>query len=170
MKVDVVKIVDESWMREACKFTSGADTKITLEKIYRCEHSPMRTQRFIVRMYDIPTFVSVHLVRHSVGVLHFVKSNREDRPGCTGDTGRRHPVNHMMDINAQSLVNMARRRLCAKAHLETIKVMVMIKNAISTVDPDLSKFMVPECIYRGGCHELRSCGFYEDKARWPEVF
>ena len=169
MKIIVDKVVGEEWMQEACKFTSGGgSTTMTLKRVYGCEHSPMRIQRFMVRMYDIPTFVSVHLVRHSVGVVHFVKSNREDRPGCTGDTGRMHPVNHMMDINAQALINMARKRLCSKAHAETIKVMKEIKAQVMLVDPDLAESMVRECEYRRGCHEERSCGYF--KARWPEVF
>lgn len=176
MKIIVDKVVAEEWMREACKFTSGKDaTTMTLERIYRNEHSPMRTQRFMVRMYDIPSFVSVHFVRHDVGLdhftpqvepkddtVHFVKSLRDDRGGA-GKEGRWEPVNHMMDVNAQALVNMARKRLCAKAHPATRKIMQMIKDNVAEVDQALAVRMVPECVYRMDCHEEKSCGYLD---RW----
>lgn len=161
MKVIASKLTGVDLLRDACGFTINSDSSMTLDKIYRCEHSPIRTQIFKVEMYDIPTFVSVHLVRHKIGVEHFVKSNREDRPGYSGDTGRNHPVNHMMLINAQSLIQMARKRSCRQAHPQTQVVMRMITNAIFEVDPDLAGYMVPECLYRNGCYELRSCGFYK---------
>jgi thymidylate synthase ThyX len=64
-----------------------------------------------------------------------------------------------MLVNAQTLINMARKRLCSKAHKETMDTMMAIKDEIAWVDPDLAKFLVPECEYRGNfCHEPRSCG------------
>jgi len=107
-------------------------------------------------MIGIPTFVSTHLVRHSIGVTHYVESNRDDRGGQ--DVDRNTPVNHAMLINAQALMAMARKRLCGNAHRETVKVMIAIKNAVREVDPDLAQAMVPDCVYRGSCYELNSCG------------
>lgn len=159
MNIQVEKITNENLMRKACEFTINAQSKMTLPRIYQCEHSPMRTQMFIIEMYDIPTFVSVHFVRHKHGVEHFVKSNRDDRNGVMAD--RLTPVNHMMFLNAQALINMARKRLCSQAHTDTTQVMRMIRDGVLSVDPALAQFMVPECIYRNGCHELRPCGFFE---------
>lgn len=160
IKIVAKKLTDVSLMQEACAFTINKESKMTLDKIYQCEHSPCRTQMFKIEMYDIPTFVSVHLVRHKIGVEHFVKSNREDRPGYSGqDLGRRQPVNHMMVLNAQTLIQMARKRLCGGTHAETRQVMIMIRESIQMVDPDLAKYMVRECEYRNGrCPELKSCG------------
>lgn len=157
MRIEVKKLTGEDLMREACSFTSGKPSKISLKTIYDSEHSPMRTQLFWVAMFDIPTFVSVHLVRHQVGVTHFVKSNREDRGGDK-EADRNTPVNHAMLLNAQSLVNMARKRLCGKASKETQFVMRRIRDAVAVVDPALSWFLVPECEYRKGCHEIKTCG------------
>ena len=157
IRVVVTELTDSSSLiRKACSFTTGSDSKATLETMAMCEHSPLRCALFWVEMYNIPTFVSVHLVRHKIGVEHFVKSNREDRPGYTGDAGRMQPVNHAMLINAQSLIALARKRLCGKAHPMTTAVVQMIKEKVPA---ELSKFMVPECEYRGGvCHELKPCG------------
>lgn len=160
MQIIVTKLTDESLMRKACAYTIGRESSMTLDKIYRAEHSPMRTQIFTVEMIDIPTFVSVHLVRHNQGVTHFVKSNRDDRCG-NGTETRETPVNHLMLINAQALINMARKRLCYKAHPKTVAVMRAIRLSVWEEDPALADYMVPECEYRNGCNELKSCGYFK---------
>lgn len=159
MRVVITKLTDGALAQKACEFTINKKSSISLDKLYSCEHSPIRTQMFWVEMYDIPTFVSVHLVRHAIGISHFVKSNREDRGGLTG-TDRNTPVNHAMLLNAQSLINLARKRLCLKASSETVAVMKEIKEKIKEVDPALYPYLVPECEYRKACHELKSCGYY----------
>ncbi len=159
-EITVTKLTDVDLCRLACAFTSGKDSSMTLEKIYRCEHSPIRTQLFWIEMRGIPTFVSVHFVRHKIGVEHFVKSHRDDRGG-TGTEDRNTPVDHAMLINAQALINMARKRLCRKAHAETQSVMRQIAFSIHSTDPDLFAYLEPDCFYRNGCHELKSCGLWE---------
>ena len=63
-------------------------------------------------------------------------------------------------VNAQSLIDMAKLRLCNCAHTETRKVFAEIKNEIAKIDPDLASMMVRKCVYRGGlCGEMRCCGF-----------
>lgn len=165
MEIKVTKITDLELAREMCEFTMhGKNSKITLSQLYRCQHSPMRSQIFTVRMYDIPTFVSVHLVRHSVGLTHFVTSNRDDRGG-DGKEDRNTPVNHAFIGNAESLINMARKRLCYKSHSKTVEVMEGIAREVYKVDPDLEEYMVPECVYRNGCYEVKSCGYWGAKEK-----
>lgn len=157
-KVSVRKLTDTDLMREAAGMTIDATSGLSLAQVYKCEHSPMRTQLFWITLENIPTFVSVHLVRHKIGVEHFVKSNRPDRNGGNTKIDRNTPVNHGMLINAEALINMAKKRLCHQASIETRKLMIRIKLAVEDVDPDLAKRMVPMCEYRGGvCHELHPC-------------
>lgn len=159
MKINVTKLTDEDDIRNAASFTSGHESRITAERAYSTEHSIIRTQMFKVEMIGIPTFVSVHFVRHKIGTEHFVKSNRDDRGG-DGNADRNTPVNHVMYINAQALINISQMRLCAKAHPETRKVMQAIRAEVAKVDAALAKFMVPKCLYRGGiCCEPKSCGY-----------
>jgi len=163
MKIIVEKYTDEALMQEACEFTMNhkGNSSISLESIYKCEHSPMRTQQFIVRMYGIPAYVSTHLVRHSaVGQQHYVGSHREDRGGTEG-AGRYTPVDHMMVLNAAHLVQMAHMRLCFQASADTTGIMLKIRDMIHKIDPALAKMMVPKCMYTKGCNELKSCGFYK---------
>lgn len=70
------------------------------------------------------------------------------------------PVNLGLLINAQSLIDMAKLRLCLQAAAETRKVFQVLKSEIEKVDPDLASVMVRKCVYRGGlCGEARCCGF-----------
>jgi len=159
MKIEIKKLTDYALLQRAAWATSGAEIKAPLNKWYESEHSPIRSQIFWVEMEGIPSFVSVHLVRHHVGVEHFVRSNREDRGGVKG-ADRLTPVTHCMLINAQALINMARKRLCGKASKETREVMNQIKWKLRECDSDLADLLVPECVYRGGrCYEFSSCGY-----------
>ena len=161
MEVKVTKLTLYKLMNEACAATTGGLVpNIDPYRLYKSEHSPIRTQFFWVEMRDIPTFVSVHLVRHKIGVEHFVKSNRPDRGG-DADANRMTPVNHCMLINAQALISMARKRLCNKASKETRDVMYEIRDQVAIDDDALARAMVPDCIYRHECHELKPCKQHE---------
>lgn len=159
MNIIVDQLTGQAEMRAACDFTRRpgmSPSTMTLRKIYQCEHSPIRALMFAVQMEGIPTFVSVHLVRHKHGVEHYVQSNRDDRGG-DDEVNRLTPVNHLMICNAQALINMARKRLCFASHKTTVGVFARLRAAVRRVDPDLADFMVPECVVRGYCPELRPC-------------
>jgi hypothetical protein len=77
-----------------------------------------------------------------------------------GNADRYTPVNLGILINAQSLIDMAKLRLCMQAHKETIQVFKAIKSELHKIDPDLANFMVKKCVYRGGiCGEPKCCGY-----------
>ena len=160
MKISATKLTTPDLARLACQYTmhSHAASSITMDRLYAMEHSPIRTQIFAVEMVGIPNFVSVHFVRHHVGVDHYVQTMRVDR-GADEVANRLTPTNHLMIANAQALINMARKRLCHKASPETRDVMEKIMTAIGGVDTALGSVMVPECYYRGFiCHERATCG------------
>lgn len=81
MKVIVEKITDERIMREACEMTFLGKSKMTLKRMAACEHSPLRTQLYWIRLYDIPLFCSTQLLRHHVGSQPFQLTCRTDRKG-----------------------------------------------------------------------------------------
>ena len=160
MYVVVKKITGIDLMRWACSMTTDSESRMTLPRIYKNEHSPMRTQMFAVSMYGIPGFVHVHFRAHKQGIEHYVKTLRDDRGG-TGKEDRWTPTNHGMLLNAQALINLSRKRLCYKAHDETRKVMILIRDSVKLVDPDLYERMVPDCVYRNCCHEDKPCGYFD---------
>ncbi len=165
MLILVEKITNISDAHEAMVFTSRkcTDPKAPLKELYRWEHSIIRTQLFKIKMIDIPTFVSVHFVRHNAtGQQHYVTSNRSDRGGEGNDkVTRNSPVNHLMILNAQHLIDMSRVRLCGKADVVTQNIMMRIKEEMARVDLDLAFCMVPNCVYRVGCNEPSPCGFWQ---------
>ena len=169
----VEKLTDKDLLQWACSLTIDSDSTMSLDRIYRNEHSPLRTQLFKVSMYGIPTFVSTHFVRHNVGIIgHYCKTQRDDRIGETeGDKHDRWtPTNHGILCNAQALINMARKRLCYCSHWATTNIMEKIKDTVEGVDSALARRMIPECEYRGGvCHEDRICGRRKGIKHWKEV-
>lgn len=94
-------------------------------------------------------------VARAEGMLEWLKDNAD----------RQTPVNLGLFLNAQSLIDIAKFRLCCQAHKETITVFQALKDEITKVDPDLAKLMVRKCVYRGGiCGESRCCGFNSTEA------
>ena len=126
---------------------------------YRSEHSPIRARWLWVMLQGVPSYVSVHLVRHKIGVEHFVQTSREDLSGADPrEVHRLTPVNHTMTANAQALLTMARDRLCYAADKRTVRVYRAVRDAVGQVDPALARYMVPECSYRNGiCPHFRQC-------------
>jgi hypothetical protein len=115
---------------------------------------------------EIPYWVSVHFCRHNHGVVHFVSTQRDDRhPEETvsrADKPQGEIVSHIMYINAQELMFMARKRLCNQASPETREVMQMIRDEVLKTNPEFKEFLVPACTYQGGnCHEFVPC--YQNK-------
>jgi hypothetical protein len=128
------------------------------KKMCLCEHSPIRLLNFTIQLYDIPSWVSVHLVRHKIGVEHFVQSQRSDRTGiCRDKLPQDTPVNHRLALNAQALINISRKRLCYKAATETRAVWDSVIFCIIPVEPELAECCVPNCVYQGGCVEYAPC-------------
>jgi thymidylate synthase ThyX len=171
MKVEILRHpTDEDWQR--CKMLamntigkrdwSGNVTDEWKRAILKAEHSPIRTLMFTVRM-EVPYWVSVHFVRHKYGVEHYVSSQRNDRQSDYDRTKAPQDavVCHVMDVNAQELMQMARMRLCGQASPETRIVMVQLCDEVVRLNPEFSEFLVPKCVTRNGCNEFKSCGWYE---------
>lgn len=128
--------------------------------ILLCEHSPIRKILFSWKWVNLKSWVSVHFVRHWVGILHWVSTQRTDRTGVNRDKSPQDaPVMHECEANAQALINISRRRLCHQAAPETREAWLEVKRVVEKHDPILASVMVPECIYRGFCPEFKSCGY-----------
>ena len=132
-------------------------------KMLLARHSPIEALVFRVEMIGIPYWVSVHLVRHKVGVTHYVSSQRDDRhenPVSREEMPQGALVNHAMVINAQALIAISRKRLCSKAAKKTRTVWEMVKLTIGDIDPAMCWAMRPECVWCGNrCPEMKGCGF-----------
>lgn len=126
------------------------------------EHSPIRLVEYDVVIKNIRQWVTTHLVRHKFGVEHFVHTQRVDRNNSikNRDELPQGSLNDLQEsMNTQALINISRKRLCNMASPETREAWQRVKEQIATVDPETAACMVPECIYRGFCPELHSCGY-----------
>ena len=180
-EVKILKVPsEEEWM--LCKIctlnTVGKDamknpTNEWKHKLLLSEHSPIRTLNYFIKM-NIPYYVSVHFCRHFIGVTHFVQSQRNDRQ--QNYDRKKAPqdsmVSHIMCVNAQELMFMARRRLCMQADQFTRNVMKEICKQIIEICPEFDGILEPMCYYRGGrCTEFNCCGLnkkYQIKERGEE--
>lgn len=150
------------------------------------EHSPIKLVEYTISFKNLRTWCITHLVRHPF-VLPFIKSQRSDRasieeqyPVLTdilniiSDDIKESPDFNKRDYlpqgtpndgdfvcNAQTIINISKKRLCRTASKETRQAWLFVKEAMKEVDPILADFMVPSCIYRGFCPEMKSCGYWQ---------
>lgn len=175
MQVELLKYPSEQdlmWVKTCTLNTVGkksvnAPSEEWLNKLVNSEHSPIRELWFGIKM-NIPYWVSVHFVRHHIGVNHYVQTQRDDRVTdkniSRAEKSQGENVSHIMSINAQELINMAHRRLCMQASKETREVMNMICKKVVEVAPYMKDVLVPMCKYRNGkCNEMFPCGIYKGK-------
>lgn len=162
--------VKDATMSTIGKSTGKYPTSEWKRKLILSEHSPIRKIRFSWRWKDLPYWVSVHLVRHWLGIVHFVKTQRTDRTGVDrNDLPQGAYVTHEADANAQALINISRKRLCANASVETREAWQAVKEKIKTTEPELARCMVRDCVYRGHCYEMFSCGYHKTEAFRKEI-
>lgn len=127
-------------------------------KILDARHSPIRYLTFSFYL-EVPSWVSVHLVRHHEGCQPYVKSQRNDRQSdydrnkAPQDT----MVSMIWDLNAESLINVANKRLCNQASKETQEVVRQMCQQVIMTNPEFKQVLVPMCVREGGCHEMKPC-------------
>lgn len=141
---DSGKLPDSNWKR----------------RLILAEHSPIRRLKFYWRWVNIKYWVSVHLVRHKIGIEHWVSTQRTDRTGMNRDQLPQNSlVKHACEADAQAMINISRKRLCFCASPETRKAWEAVKDEVDKLEPELASCMVKECVYRGFCPEMFPCGY-----------
>lgn len=146
------------------KYTGAEITNGWKHKILKAKHSPIRTLMFTIKM-EVPSYVSVHFVRHKIGIEHYVQSQRNDRQSdYDRDTAPQNMmVSHIFEVNADQIMFMANRRLCRMADPTTRYVMTLICKEIEKVNPEFTYHLKPMCEYLHECPEFVSCGYWENK-------
>lgn len=172
MKIEITKVTSWKDVLNAARFTQR---KLPLDKepsdnfkrnIIKAGHSPLRCLMFNIDLYDIPSYVSVHLVRH-VHSQPFVSTSRPDIDGKQPpreEQKKTDLVNMRMFLSAEEIINISKVRLCKKAEGETNKIWDMVINELSKQESILADACVPSCIFRNGiCPEMNCCGFNQTK-------
>ena len=167
MKIELIKYPTQNdwlWVKTCTLNTIGkkvVNNNVDNEwkvKLLKSEHSPIRELWFGIKM-EIPYWVSVHFVRHHIGVNHYAQTQRNDRTGVDRDSKPQGEIiSHIMSVNAQELIFMAHKRLCKQASKETREVMQEIVRQVVEVCPEFKEVLVPLCSYRNGkCTEFFPC-------------
>jgi hypothetical protein len=171
MNIEIIKKPTENdWLliKDSALTTMGLSVKNKPDEqwksmILRSEHSPIRDLIYQWKWVGLRSWVSVHFVRHKIGIEHFVKTQRSDRQKDSTYYDRdRLPqgalVNHKCSANAQAIINISKKRLCHQASTETRQAWQLLLDNLD--EPELIQLCVPTCIYRNGiCPEPKSCGY-----------
>lgn len=156
---------DKAFCKKCALETMGkkpvtAVTDEWLHDICNARHSPIRELRFAFELTDLPYYVSVHLCRH-IHAQPYVQSQRNDRQDRYDRTKAPQdaPVRMIWTMNAEELMIIANKRLCAKADTATQVTVAEMCVLVEQKCPWMKGLLVPMCEYNGGvCHEMKSCG------------
>lgn len=136
------------------------------------EHSPIRNVNYYISIWNIRQWVTTHLVRHWLGFIPFVHTQRQDRRklDCSRDELPQGSLNDMdITANAQALINVSRKRLCNCASKETKEAWQKVHKSIREIDEVMADKMVPNCIYRGFCPEGKKCCGYVNTTAYQKA-
>lgn len=167
MRVTLLKYpTEEDWIgcKQRALVTVGLNAKTPPDEKWKCDmlrarHSPIRYLQFSFLLEDIPSYVSVHLVRH-IHAQPYVKSQRNDRQSNydRNKAPQDAPVNMIWDMGAEELMTIMNKRLCGTADKTTQQVAKMMRDEVLKVCPEFKEFLVPMCVYLGGeCREIFPC-------------
>ena len=190
MKVNVIQETPWSRALNAARRTIGKSplnkepSDNWRKMVIMAEHSPIKLVEYLISFKDLRQWVGVHLLRHE-HILPFIHSQRVDRREDIDSLTEKvmsiieedvksdesfnkrdylfqgEPNDQDFVVNAQTLINISRKRLCHCASKETREAWIAVKEAIKEFDPIMASFMVPNCIYRGRCPEMNTCGYYK---------
>lgn len=141
-------------------FTENSASDIFKKKLLISEHSPIRLLEFDWSWKSIKYWVSTEWSRHKFE--KFISSQRDDR--LKDETPRDKKtqdalVNFDGYANMQNLIDAWRKRLCFQATREARELAEDFKYELHKTHPLEAGVLVPNCIYRLGCPEFKSCGF-----------
>ena len=162
--------ISNSWKRvkNHCRttvnkeFTDNEPTKNFKEKLLISEHSPIRLLEIDWTWENIKYWVSTEWSRHKFE--KFITSQRDDRRIDEIPRDKKTQdalVNYDGYANAQNTIDGWRKRLCYQATPDARELAEDFKYDLHEVEPEWSDVLVPNCIYRAGCPEFKSCGYWE---------
>lgn len=180
MKITLIKYptADDWWeVKRRALITIGKTPMIAphlgwKRSILEARHSPIRYLWYCFLFEGIPSNTSNHLRTHHIGTnfsdeQFYISSLRNDRQeNIDGDKAPRDtPVDMILDINAESLMIWANKRLCMQAAPRTRQAVQMMCRLVEETDPEVWEgLLIPMCQYHGGvCHEMKPCGRFSNE-------
>lgn len=170
MSKTVFNWISDDWKRvkNHCRttdnknFTENDASDAFKWKLLISEHSPIRLLEFDWSWKKIYYWLSTEWSRHRFE--KFISSQRDDR--LKDDTPRGDkPQDALVDFdgyaNMQNLIDAWRKRLCFVATKEARELAEDFKFELHKTHPLEADALHKNCIYRCGCPEFKSCGYWE---------
>ena len=149
----------------------GKEPSVAFKKaILISEHSPIRDISVKFKWANIKYWVAMHWKTHHwesrVDSQRNDRQSRYDRESAPQDA----LIDFIGDPNIQHTIDTWRKRLCRMASPETREYAEDFKRALHEVEPEWSDVLVPNCVYRCGCPEPTTCGWYQKMIlKYPEM-
>ena len=167
--------ISDDWRRvkNHCRTTDNKDftDKDASDKFKRqlliSEHSPIRLLEFDWTWPQIKYWLSTEWSRHKFE--KFISTQRDDRLKDEVSRDKKPqdaPVNFDGYANMQSLIDAWRKRLCHQAADEARELAEDFKKELAKEHPNEADMLLPNCIYRMGCPEFRTCGLFAKFIKW----
>lgn len=169
--------IGDDWRRvkNHCRTTdnkdfTGKDPSETFKrKLLISEHSPIRLLEFDWSWKSIFYWLSTEWSRHKFE--KFISSQRDDRLIDETPRGEK-PQNALVNFdgyaNMQNLIDAWRKRMCYKATDEARELAEDFKTELHKTHPNEANVLVPNCIYRFGCPEFKTCGYLHKFMKWAK--
>lgn len=169
--------IGDDWRRvkNHCRTTDNKDftekdpTETFKRKLLISEHSPIRLLEFDWSWKSIYYWLSTEWSRHRFE--KFISSQRDDRLIDDIPRGEK-PQNALVNFdgyaNMQNIIDAWRKRLCYKATDEARGLAEDFKEELHKTHAYESNVLVPNCIYRMGCPEFKTCGYLHKFLKWAE--
>lgn len=168
----VINFIQGSWVniKNKCRTTVNkeySDKPVDSNfkrKLLVSEHSPIRLLEIDWSWKQIPYWVSTEWSRHKFE--KFISTQRTDRTGVDrSEKPQGALVNFDGYANAQNLIDAWRKRLCRCATKEARELAEGFKRELYPIEPELAEVLVPNCVYRCGCPEFETCGYWKTFSR-----
>lgn len=171
MKIEYIRVNKDGWkeVKDSALTTIHkfyTDSEVTEQwkcDILLSEHSPIRELIIRAKFTEIPRWIADQLVRHNIGFTPYMGTMRTDRGNKPRNEQRMTDLTELkFTANAQSIINISQDRLCiGKVSKETRKLWELFLSLLNELQPELVTCCVPSCVYRFGCKEFKSCGYFE---------
>ena len=148
-------------------FTDKNATETFKKKLLISEHSPIRLLEFDWSWKNIAYWLSTEFSRHKFE--KFISTQRDDRLKDDIPRGKK-PQDSLVNFdgyaNMQNLIDAWRKRMCFQATKEARELAEDFKIELHKTHPIESDVLVPNCIYRMGCPEFKTCGYIKGFIDW----
>lgn len=175
MRKTIFNWIGDDWKRvkNHCRttdnkeFTEKEASETFKKKLLISEHTPIRLLEFDWSWVRRPYWVAMEWARHKFE--KFISSQRDDRlidETPRGNKPQDAPVNYDGFANMQNLIDAWRKRLCRAATDDARELAEDFKETLHETHPLESNILVPNCIYRIGCPEFKTCGEFHRFMKW----